>query len=236
MCNKAVKALIAEAWQKPPSLYSGLQLFADAGGDGGGGGDSGEDDGSDDDDDDDDDDNGDGSSKNGSQPPPSFDDFLKQKENQAEFDKRVQAAVAQAVRTAQTKWQSMTDDKLSEAEKLAKMTKEERLEYIRQKERKEFEEEKAAFEREKLLVEITKELQTQTLPTAFAESLVNISDAEKIKEAISGIKKAWDAEIAEAVKSKARQSTPQEGGQVIEARRGLSSIRKLASENRIIKN
>ena len=148
----------------------------------------------------------------------------------------MQAAVAQAVRTAQTKWQSMTDDKLSEAEKLAKMTKDERVEYIRQKERKEFEEEKAAFEREKLLVEITKELQTQALPTAFADSLVNISDAEKIKEAISGIKKAWDAEIAEAVKSKARQSTPQEGGQVIEARRGLSSIRKLASENRIIKN
>ena len=148
----------------------------------------------------------------------------------------MQAAVNKAVSAARTKWQSMTDDKLSEAEKLAKMTKDERAEYIRQKERQEFEEEKQAFEREKLLVEITKELQTQSLPIVFADSLVNISDAEKIKEAITCIKKAWDAEIAEAVKSKARQSTPREGGQIIGERRSLSSIREMANKNRIIKN
>lgn len=224
MCNKVVKVLIAETRRKPSPLYSGLQLFADAGGDTGGG-DSGEDDDSEDDEDNDGD--GDGGRGNGSQNQMSFDDFLKQKGNQSEFDKRVQEAVDRAVSTAQTKWQSMTDDKLSEAEKLAKMTKDERLEYIRQKERKEFEEEKEAFEKEKLLVEITKELQTQALPVAFADFLVTISDAEKIKDAISGIKKAWDAEISEAVKSKARQSTPQEGGQVIENRRGLSSIRNV---------
>lgn len=229
MHNRIVKVLLAEAQTKRFFPYSGLQLFADGGdGDGSGdGGDSGEEDGSEDDEEDDDTDDKD---------QPSFDGFLKQKGNQEEFDRRVQAAVNKAVSAARTKWQSMTDDKLSEAEKLAKMTKDERAEYIRQKERQEFEAEKQAFEREKLLVEITKELQTQSLPVAFAESLVNISDAEKIKEAITGIKKAWDAEIAEAVKSKARQSTPREGGQVIGDRRGLSSIREMANKNRIIKN
>lgn len=231
MHNRIVKVLLAEPQKKRFFPHSGLQLFADGGeGDGSGdGGDPGKEDGSEDDEEDDDEGADD-------EDQPSFDGFLKQKGNQEEFDRRVQAAVNKAVSAARTKWQSMTDDKLSEAEKLAKMTKDERAEYIRQKERQEFEAEKQAFEREKLLVEITKELQTQSLPVAFAESLVNISDAEKIKEAITGIKKAWDAEIAEAVKSKARQSTPREGGQVIGNRRGLSSIREMANKNRIIKN
>ena len=116
------------------------------------------------------------------------------------------------------------------------MSKEEREKFLQQKERRAFEAEKAAFEREKLLVEVRKELQEQTLPLVFAESLVTIADAKKIKDAIVDIKKAWDAKISEAVKAKARQSTPQEGGHVMDSRRGLSSIRKMANENRIIKN
>ena len=231
MHNRIVKVLLFESQKKRLFPHSGLQLFAEGGGDGGG-----SDSGDDPEDDDDSDDDGDDDEGADDKDRPSFDGFLKQKGNQEEFDRRVQAAVNKAVSAARTKWQSMTDDKLSEAEKLAKMTKDERAEYLRQKERQEFEAEKQAFEREKLLVEITKELQTQSLPVVFADSLVNISDAEKIKEAITDIKKAWDAEIAEAVKSKARQSTPREGGQVIGDRRGLSSIREMASKNRIIKN
>ena len=53
----------------------------------------------------------------------SFDDFLKQEGNQAEFDRRVQKAIDTAVSNAQKKWKDLHDDKLSEAEKLAKMTK-----------------------------------------------------------------------------------------------------------------
>lgn len=230
MHNRIVKVLLSESQKKHFFPYSGLQLFAD-GGEGDESGGDGDPDKEDDSDDEGDDDEG-----ADDKDQPSFDGFLKQKGNQEEFDRRVQAAVNKAVSAARTKWQSMTDDKLSEAEKLAKMTKDERAEYIRQKERQEFEAEKQAFEREKLLVEITKELQTQSLPIVFADSLINISDAEKIKEAITGIKKAWDAEIAEAVKSKARQSTPKEGGQIIGGRRSLSSIREMANKNRIIKN
>lgn len=65
--------------------------------------------------------------------PLSFDDFLKTGGNQAEFDRRVQKAVNTAVTNAQEKWQALTDDKLSEAEKLAKMTKEEKAQYMQQK-------------------------------------------------------------------------------------------------------
>ena len=69
--------------------------------------------------------------------PMSFDDFLKLEGNQAEFDRRVQKATQTAVNNAQQKWKTLTDDKISEAEKLAQMTKEERAEYKAQKLQKE---------------------------------------------------------------------------------------------------
>lgn len=166
--------------------------------------------------------------------PITFDDFLKDGENQAEFKRRVKEAVDNAVSTAQQNWQILADDRLSEAEKLAKMTKEEKAEYQRTKERKEFEAEKAAFEKEKLLVAVKEDLQKQSLPIAFAESLVEIGDAEKIKDAVTGIKESWDAEIQEAIKAKARQDTPYEGGAAHRTEQ-ITSVSKLAREARIIK-
>lgn len=227
MSNKAVKVLVARSRKRQAIPFAGLQLFAEGGDDGG------DDDGDDHDDDDDPDDDPDLGNED---TPLSFDDFLEQEGNQAEFDKRIREAVDTAVSSARKTWKSLTDDKVSEAEKLAKMTKDEKAEYLRQKEREEFEEEKAAFEREKLLVEVKKELQEQTLPVAFAESLVSIADAEKIKEAISDIKKTWDEEIAEAVKAKARQTTPPESGRIIGDGNRMVAIRDMASKSRIIKN
>ena len=163
-----------------------------------------------------------------------FEEFLKGKGNQAEFDRRVQKAIDTAVSNAQKKWQALTDDKLSEAEKLSKMSKDEKAEYQRAKERKEFEAEKAAFEKEKLLVAVKEDLQKQNLPIAFADSLAGIGDAEKIKEAITGIKESWDAEIQEAIKAKARQGTPFEGGASHKVDQ-ITNVSKLAREARIIK-
>ena len=59
----------------------------------------------------------------------SFDDFLKDPDNLAEFDRRVQRSIKTAVANEQKKWQNMTDDKVSEAEKMAQMNKEEKAEY-----------------------------------------------------------------------------------------------------------
>ena len=76
-----------------------LQLFADGEGDGSGAGDGNED--------------GAGAVSGDGGNEMSFDDFLGQAENQAEFDRRVQKAVNTAVTKAQEKWQALTDDKLS---------------------------------------------------------------------------------------------------------------------------
>lgn len=196
-----------------------LQLFAEDG-TGGDGGDSGRN----------------GNPNSDGNKPLSFDGFLQQDGNKAEFDRRVKAAVSSAVEDAQKKWKILTDDKVSEAEKLAQMSEDEKKEYLLDKDRKAFEAERTAFEQEKLLVEVRKQLQEQELPIAFAEALTGISEAKKIKDAIADIKKAWDAGITEAVKAKVRQEVPPEGGQIAGGRRSLGSIREMAQKNRIIKN
>ena len=63
--------------------------------------------------------------------PTTFDEFLKDSKNQAEFDKRVQ----KAINTAKTNWEELMNSEKSEAEKLAKMNKEQKLEYQAQKEK-----------------------------------------------------------------------------------------------------
>lgn len=180
--------------------YFNLQLFADEG-DGAGAGDG----------------NGGGSEGSGEKKteskPPSFDDFLKGDGNQAEFDRRVQQAIKTATDGLEDKFKTIYDTKVSEAEKLAKMNKEEKAAYTAQKEREAFEAEKAEFAKKQLLVAVKEELQKETLPTVFAESIVAIGDAEKIKDAVAELKNTWDAEIAEAIKASVRQKTPQEGGQ-----------------------
>lgn len=100
----------------------------------------------------------------GSDTPPSFDDFLKTGGNQAEFDRRVQKAVNTAVTKAQEKWQALADDKLSEAEKLAKMTKEEKAQYMQQKREKELADREAAITRKELMAEAKNTLASDGFP------------------------------------------------------------------------
>lgn len=165
----------------------------------------------------------------------SFDDFLKEGKNQAEFDRRIQQAIQTATTGLEDKYRVLMDNKVSEAEKLSKMSKDERAAYETKKREEEFETRVSEFEKEKLLVAAKEDLQKQSLPIVFAESLVAISDASKIKEAISELKKSWDAEITEAIKAKARQSTPTEGGRSGASQVDLSDIGEMARKNRIIK-
>jgi hypothetical protein len=136
--------------------------------------------------------------------PLTFEEFLKGDGNQAEFDRRVQKAIKTAVTKKQQKWRALTDNKLSEAEKLSKMSEDEREEYKRKKERQEFEAEKAEFEKVKLFMAVKEDLQKQNLPIVFAEYIAFINDAGERKDAIAGIKETWDIEIQEAIKAKAR--------------------------------
>lgn len=170
-----------------------LQLFAE--GDGAGTGDEGG--------------NGGGASGTGDEgnESQSFDDFLKTGGNQAEFDRRVQKAVNTAVTNAQEKWQALTDDKLSEAEKLAKMTKEEKAQYMQQKKEKELSEREAAITRKELMAEARNTLAGDGLPQELAEVL-NYTDADACKKSMETVKAAFQKAVEAAVEEKLKGGKP----------------------------
>lgn len=169
-----------------------LQLFAEGDGDGAGGGNV----------------SGAGASGEGTNNEPlSFDGFLAQEGNQAEFDRRVQKAIDTAVSNAQQKWQALTDDKLSEAEKLAKMNKEEKAAYMQQKKEKELSDRESAVARKELMAEAKNTLAEKKLPAGLAEVL-NYTDAETCNKSIAAVEKTFQAAVEAAVQERLKGGEP----------------------------
>lgn len=182
-------------------LPMNLQFFAEpsgdgAGADGGNGGGAGGEGGA----------GGDSTGDDGGTEPPSFDDLLKGG-HQAEFDRRVQKAIDTALTNAQEKWQALTDDKLSEAEKLAKMTKEEKVQYLAQKHEKELAEREAGITRRELMAEAKNTLAEKKLPVGLAEVL-NYADADSCNRSIAAVEKAFQEAVEAGVQERLKGGTP----------------------------
>ena len=189
MKNKTLKAFARSRCAMPMNL----QFFAEGGnGDGENGGGSG---------------GSDNGGSDGGEKPVSFDDFLKGDGNQAEFDRRVNKAVQTALANAKEKWDAMTNDKLSEAEKLAKMTKEEKDQYNFNKRLKDLEEREKAVARGELLAEAKKTLAEKNVPIELAEFL-DLSDADKCNTSIDALEKAFSNAVAKAVDTALKGKEP----------------------------
>lgn len=147
------------------------------------------------------------SGANGEDTPPSFDDFLKTGDNQAEFDRRLQKAINTAVTNEQKKWQAMTDDKLSEAEKLAKMTEEEKTKYLQQKREKNLTDREAAVTRKELMAEAKNTLASDNLPVELAEVL-DYTDADSCMKSMEKVKSAFQKAVEAAVEEKLKGGKP----------------------------
>lgn len=172
-----------------------LQLFTE--GDDGGAGDG----------------NGDGSgAEGGNNEPMSFDNFLAQEGNQAEFDRRVNKAIKTAVTKSEEKWKALTDDKLTEAEKLAKMTKEEKAEYRAKKAEKELEELKKMNARTELAKTARKMLVDKdiNIPDELLGNLV-ADDADGTKTAVESFAKMYKEAVQAAVKEAIKGKPPKAG-------------------------
>lgn len=133
----------------------------------------------------------------------SFDDLLRNKDYQAEFERRVQNALG----TAREKWTALMDDKLSEADKLAKMNKEEKAEYLRQKQEKELKDREAAITRRELMAEAKNALAEKKLPAGLAEVL-NYADADSCSKSMEAVEKAFQEAVQVAVEEKLKGGTP----------------------------
>ena len=156
----------------------------------------------------------------------SFDDFLKDKANQAEFDRRV----AKALETQKGKLDKDYADKLAaqktEAEKLARMNAEQKAEYERQKHEDELARREADITRRELRAEALNQLGEKKLPTKLAD-ILDYSSADACTKSIESVTAAFQEAVAEGVAAATKGGKPPkvapEGGRIY-SREELASM------------
>ena len=166
-----------------------------------------------------------------------FDDFLKQEGNQEEFDRRVQEAEKTAVAKAHEKWKALADDKLSEAEKLAQMTKEEKAEYKANK----LEKELAALKRQNTISDMAKTARKMlsaeeiNIPDELLSHLVE-EDAAGTKAAVESFVKLYKDAVQSAVKDALKGNPPKTwtGGQGAMTKEQIMAIKNPSERQRLI--
>lgn len=216
----------AERMNMKNKLYRALQIFAEGEGGGTPGEPGGNDPGA-----------GSGSLTSTQTEPLSFDDFLSQEGNQAEFDRRVQKAINTAVSNAQKKWQTMTDGKVSEAEKLAQMTSEEKAEYRAKK----AEQELADLKKQIALGDMAKTARKMlseeniTVPDEIIMNLVS-DDAEKTKSSVESFAKVFKDAVQAAVKESLKGNPPKasSGGTTTVTREQILAVKDRTERQRLI--
>lgn len=117
------------------------------------------------------------------------------------------------VKSKRSRWQKELEEEKNEAARLAKLSEEERQQALIQKEKDDFEQEKATFRQEQLLVEKGKQLQEIGIPSAFAARIQGNTAEEAIKD-VKSFKAEWDKAVEAAVNEKLKASvdTPLGGG------------------------
>jgi len=137
----------------------------------------------------------------------SFDDFLKDKENQAEFDRRMQKGIKTAMDNERARLEALADEKISEADKLSKMTELERKAYEQKKEAEKIAERERNITRRELMAEAKNTLGDKKLPAALAE-ILDYSDAEKCNSSLAIVEKAFNEAVEAGVNEKLKGGKP----------------------------
>ncbi|MGY0372482.1 DUF4355 domain-containing protein [Clostridium sp. JNZ J1-5] len=124
---------------------------------------------------------------------------------QEELDKIIEKRLARALKKA--------DEERQEAERLAKMSAEERTKAEFEREKQKFDEERKQYQREKLELQVIKELSGKNLPTDFSKYLLG-EDAETCMANIKTFEVEWQKAIEKAVNEKLKGNTPKAGSSV----------------------
>ena len=142
----------------------------------------------------------------------SFDDVLKDKRYQSEFDKRI----AKALETAKSKWETEKATELenakTEAEKLAKMNVEQKAKYAEEKRIAELEKREKDITTRELKAQAYETLAEKNLPKELIGTL-NFESAETCNASIEAVEKAFQNAVAKAVNDKLRGGEIPKGGQ-----------------------
>ena len=136
-----------------------------------------------------------------------FTELLKDPEYQREFDK----LVSKSLDTAKTKWEADYQEKVSEAEKLAKMNAEQKLKYELDKSNKERDEFKAKLEAGNIYKTASDIASDKGLPIGYLD-LIDFSreNAETITNRIDKLVDLRSKDLESYINAKLRQPTPQE--------------------------
>ncbi|CAM2078898.1 MAG: DUF4355 domain-containing protein [uncultured Clostridium sp.] len=133
----------------------------------------------------------------------SFDDILKDNNYQSEFQKRV----AEAIKTEKLNWEANSQNKieeaLTEAEKVAKMTKEQKEKYEFDKQKEALEVREAEMNRRELKATGIDKLREDNLPVGLIE-VMNLSDAESFNKSYETVKEIFKTELEAAINEKLR--------------------------------
>lgn len=125
------------------------------------------------------------------EPKPSF--------TQSDIDKAVEAAV----KAAKEGW----DKERSEAERLAKLSKDEREKEQFRLDREKLDADRAKLDRELLVHEAAKQLREKGVPEMFAERVIG-KDADETKSNIDGFAKEWSDAIQSGINERLKGSPP----------------------------
>lgn len=135
----------------------------------------------------------------------SFDELLQDKEYQSAFDKKI----AQSLQTAKSKWQEDLEAEKTEAEKLAKMKNDEKLQYQLEKEKSEKDNALAELNAYKLKEEATKIASDKGLDVSLLNYFnFKTEKAEEISSKIDEISMAFNKAVEKAVNERLKEDTP----------------------------
>lgn len=135
-----------------------------------------------------------------------------------DFQKEADRRVTQALETSQKKWQQEFQQKLEhekqEAERLAKMSSDEKEKEMFKKQQDEFNKQKKEFERERLTTQTLKTLASEDLPSEFCEMIMaNVETAEDIMANIKTFKKLFSDAVDKRLTDRTQTTTPGAGEQ-----------------------
>lgn len=142
----------------------------------------------------------------------SFDDILKDSNYQTEFEKRM----SEAIKSERAKWEADSKTKIdevkTEAEKVAKMTAEQKAKYEEEKRVADIERREKELNTRELKVQADTLLTEKNLPKSLAEVVI-YENAETCIKSIEAIETAFNEAIENAVNERLRGGKPQRGGQ-----------------------
>lgn len=123
---------------------------------------------------------------------------------QTEFDAAVASAVTSAVAEAKEQW----SNEAAEAERLKKLTPEERAAEEQKKKDAEITELKGQLLRKELRESAVKALEEDGFPVGLAD-LLDYSGKERMEESLESIKEMFRSSLASAIKTRLRGKTPE---------------------------